>query len=137
MRSTLLQCCDQTFLHGNLESTREVLPRGDVSCIYYINHLSQYAHMLPSIILFKDYYLNYSVFLTLARFESYQLNQSNLEPRVFSSRMSVLLLFQVSFTQDDRCFLQHVFCTRTICYLDRRLGQRINSMISTLIHLIP
>jgi hypothetical protein len=58
--------------------------------------------MLPSIILVKDCYLNYSVLLTLACFESYQLNQSNLELGVLFSRMSVLLFFQVSFTQDGK-----------------------------------
>ena len=69
--------------------------------------------------------------LDMCKFESYQFNQSNLEPGVLSSRMSVLLFFQVSFTQDNRCFLQPVLCTKTICYLDKRLGQRISSMIST------
>jgi hypothetical protein len=58
----------------------------------------------------------------MCNFESYQLNQSNLEPRVLSSRMSVFLFFRVSFTQDGKYFLQHVLCTKTICYLERNLS---------------
>jgi hypothetical protein len=46
--------------------------------------------------------------LDMCNFESYQFNQSNLEPGVLSSRMSVLILFRVSFTQDDKYSLQPV-----------------------------
>jgi hypothetical protein len=53
----------------------------------------------------------------MCNFESYQLNHSNLEPGVLSSRMSLLLFFRVSYTQDDKYFLKPVLCTKIISYL--------------------
>jgi hypothetical protein len=61
-------------------------------------------------------------------FHSVVIKHFKLTHEVFPGTWSLVLknecfiFFQVSFTQDDECFLQPVFCTETIRYLERRLG---------------
>jgi hypothetical protein len=54
--------------------------------LYQAKHLPLYAHMLSSIILYKDFYLNYSHQLVMCTFESYQLGL--IKPGALSSGMS-------------------------------------------------
>jgi hypothetical protein len=54
--------------------------------LYQEKNLPLYVHMLSSIILYKDYYLNYSHQLVMCTFESYQLDL--IKPGALSSGMS-------------------------------------------------
>ena len=58
----------------------------------YVKNLPLYSHMLSSMILYKDFYLNYSHQLVMCTFEYYQLDL--IKPGALSSGMSAFFFFK-------------------------------------------